>query len=83
MLILYIDDDQQDVLVDSDLVLRKAIQKAVRDSYYDPVSTEAVLRFLVSVEQGPLSSSNQSYLIQFQCYECGSQFYKDTRYSYN
>lgn len=46
MVLQYIDDDEESIVVDSDHVLRKAIQKAVRDSYYEN-SRETILRLLV------------------------------------
>ena len=48
----YIDDEEQDILVDSDLVLKRAIQKAIRDSYYDRTvqdNAAVTLRFLISI----------------------------------
>ena len=48
----YIDDEEQDILVDSDLVLKRAIQKAIRDSYYDRTvqdNAAVTLRFFISI----------------------------------
>lgn len=45
-IIQYIGEEDQQVVIDSDLVLRKATQKAIRDSYYEN-EKEVTLRLLV------------------------------------
>lgn len=48
MQIKYIDEEERDVLIESDSILRKAIQKSIRNSYYEDKPGEVTLRFLVS-----------------------------------
>ena len=69
--------------IDSDFVLKKAIRRAIHQSYYSG-DEEVTLRLLV-IYQTQLASTNimpSTFLQQYQCIECGGHFLKDTRFAY-
>ena len=63
-------------MIDSDLVLQRAIQKARKDSYYEG-ENEITLRLLVI-----LASTTKTAIRMFQCYNCGAQFYRDLTFNF-
>lgn len=79
----YIGEHEEDVSVDSDFVLKKAVQRAIQQSYYLG-EKEVTLRLLVFAPPpyGQVSEAETSFLSQYQCIECGGTFLKDTRFSY-
>ena len=67
----FIGDEDEHILIDSDLVVRKAIQRAIHDSYYEG-EKEITLRILVyppaSMSQGAAGYSqmiNSNFLKTF------------------
>lgn len=78
----YIGEQEEDVSVDSDYVLKRAVQRAIQQSYYLG-EKEVTLRLLVfAPPSGQVSEAETSFLSQYQCIECGGTFLKDTRFSY-
>eukprot|EP00347_Sterkiella_histriomuscorum_P022084 403331737 len=68
----YIDEDNEQITFDSDLVLNKALQLAIKNAYKEQ-SKETILRIIIH----KLSS------MYFQCFECGGQFSRDPRVEIN
>ncbi|CDW88478.1 UNKNOWN [Stylonychia lemnae] len=68
----YIDEYTEQITIDSDLVLNKAIQFATKTAFKEQ-SKEIILRVLIH----KLSS------MYFQCFECGGQYARDPRIEIN